>query len=105
MPGDVTGHGKAEIWARDTAGDIKQYALGDITAGLGTPTVIGNLPTSSRVLGVSVGDGSGDGLADLWYTTSAADLAFHPGGSAFTEAEGRSVTVGTGGWGYFSHLG
>ncbi|MFD8206727.1 FG-GAP-like repeat-containing protein [Streptomyces sp. NPDC059695] len=105
VPGDVTGDGKAEIWARDAAGDIRQYALADITTGLGAPTVVGNLPVASRVLGASVGDGNRDGLADLWYTTPAADLVFHPGGSAFTEADGRSVTVGSGGWGYFSHLG
>ncbi|MGW6703893.1 FG-GAP-like repeat-containing protein [Streptomyces sp. NPDC054956] len=103
VPGDLTGDGKAELWARDAGGDIKQYSYDGATKTLGTPSVVGHLPSSSRVLGFSVGDGNGDGLSDLWYTTSTADLAFHPGGAAFTEA--GSVTVGTGGWGYFSHLG
>jgi endonuclease/exonuclease/phosphatase family metal-dependent hydrolase len=103
VPGDVTGSRTAEIWARDPAGEIKQYSYDSAMKTLGTPAIIGNLPTHSRVLGLSAGDGNGDGLADLWYTTSAADLAFHPGGTTFTEAD--SVTVGTGGWGYFSYLG
>ncbi|MFS0692321.1 FG-GAP-like repeat-containing protein [Streptomyces nitrosporeus] len=103
VPGDVTGDGKAELWARDAAGGIKQYGYDDLAKTLGPPETIGNLPTGSRLLGLSAGDGDGDGLPDLWYTTSAAGLAFHPGGAPFTET--GSVTVGTGGWGYFSHLG
>ncbi|MFJ7955642.1 FG-GAP-like repeat-containing protein [Streptomyces sp. NPDC096319] len=105
VPGNVTGDAKTEIWARDAAGGIRQYAYDDVTKGLGTPADLGSLPTGSRVLGVSVGDGNGDGLTDLWYTTPAADLVFHPGGTPFADTEGNSVTVGTGGWGYFSSLG
>ncbi|CAM5280559.1 hypothetical protein SAVIM338S_00132 [Streptomyces avidinii] len=103
VPGDTTGDGKAEIWARDAAGDIKQYGYDSVAKTLTATTIIGNLPASSRVLGLSAGDGNADGLSDLWYTTPTSELVFHPGGAAFTEA--NSVTVGTGGWGYFSHLG
>ncbi|MFF5973881.1 FG-GAP-like repeat-containing protein [Streptomyces sp. NPDC012769] len=103
VPGDVTGDAKAELWARDAAGNIKQYGYDSTAKALGSPAALGTLPTGSRLLGLSAGDGDGDGLSDLWYTTSSADLAFHPGGAAFSE--GDSVTVGTGGWGYFSHLG
>ncbi|MFF9147455.1 FG-GAP-like repeat-containing protein [Streptomyces sp. NPDC014861] len=102
-PGDTTGDTKAEIWARDGAGNIEQYGYDTVARTLTGPTALGNLPTSTRVLGFSAGDGDADGLSDLWYTTPTSDLAFHPGGGAFTET--RSVTVGEGGWGYFSHLG
>ncbi|GGY62005.1 hypothetical protein GCM10010363_49380 [Streptomyces omiyaensis] len=103
VPGDTTGDTKAEIWARDSAGDIRQYGYDSVAKTLTGPTVVGNLPVSTRVLGLSAGDGNADGFSDLWYTTSTFDLAFHPGGSVFTET--GSVTVGKGGWGYFSHLG
>lgn len=103
VPGDVTGDKKSEIWARDTAGDIKQYGYDSVAKTLGDPMVIGHLPASTRTLGLSAGDGNGDGLSDLWFTTPSAELVFHRGGAAFTETD--SVTVGSGGWGYFSNLG
>ncbi|MER6772632.1 FG-GAP-like repeat-containing protein [Streptomyces bacillaris] len=103
LPGDTDGDGKAEVWARDPAGDIRQYTYDSGTKSLGAPTALGTLPRGSRPLALSLGDTDGDGKADLWTTTSSADLLFHPGGTPFAETGG--VTVGTGGWGYFSRLG
>ncbi|MER7696638.1 FG-GAP-like repeat-containing protein [Streptomyces sp. NPDC096095] len=102
-PGDTDGDGRAEVWARGADGTIEQYGYDSATKTLGAPTALGSLPRASRPLGLSLGDVDGDGHADLWTTTAAADLVFHPGGAPFAETGG--VSVGTGGWGYFSRLG
>ncbi|MCX5297945.1 ricin-type beta-trefoil lectin domain protein [Streptomyces sp. NBC_00193] len=71
-PGDATGDGLADLWARDdTTGDVYQYAnvagkpaaLGDHTKA----TKIGSGVTADRypVIGTS-GDTSADGIPDLW---------------------------------------
>ncbi|MGV9791374.1 FG-GAP repeat domain-containing protein [Streptomyces sp. NPDC003435] len=116
-PGDVDGDGFTDLVARNTqTGELWLYhgrgpgdADGDGVSDGGTdPASLGvgtnrtayatGWTTTARPLLTASGDSNGDGVPDLWSTTSSttAGLEFVPGRR--TGLVGPPVTVGTGGW-------
>ncbi|MFD4791090.1 FG-GAP repeat domain-containing protein [Streptomyces sp. NPDC058459] len=116
-PGDVDGDGCTDLIARNTqTGELWLYhgrgagdADGDGVSDGGTdPASLGvgtnrtayatGWTTTARPLLTASGDSNGDGVPDLWSTTSSttAGLEFVPGRR--TGPVGPPVTVGTGGW-------
>ncbi|MGV9318416.1 FG-GAP repeat domain-containing protein [Streptomyces sp. NPDC003660] len=116
-PGDVDGDGFTDLVARNTqTGELWLYhgrgpgdADGDGVSDGGTdPASLGvgtnrtayatGWTTTARPLLTASGDSNGDGVPDLWSTTSSttAGLEFVPGRR--TGPVGPPVTVGTGGW-------
>ncbi|MFF0386617.1 FG-GAP repeat domain-containing protein [Streptomyces sp. NPDC004286] len=116
-PGDVDGDGFTDLIARNTqTGELWLYhgrgpgdADGDGVSDGGTdPASLGvgtnrtayatGWTTTARPLLTASGDSNGDGVPDLWSTTSSttAGLEFVPGRR--TGQVGPPVTVGTGGW-------
>ncbi|MGW5424561.1 FG-GAP-like repeat-containing protein [Streptomyces sp. NPDC003943] len=107
LPGDVTGDGKADIWARDRAtGRLLQYASqGDQHLVAPVELTGGPWTVADRRLAVSAGDVTGDGLPDLWTTRTAGtaeNLEFLPGTAT---GLGAPTTIGTGGWQWLTNLG
>ncbi|MCD0486090.1 FG-GAP-like repeat-containing protein [Streptacidiphilus sp. ASG 303] len=109
-PGDFSADGTPDVWAWNTSsGDIDLFALhitnGTITRDAGT--LVGTLPPSTTKLVTSPGDTNGDGLGDLYATTTDGDLdAWHgtatPGPSGYRF--GRAAIVTTGGWQNFTTM-
>ncbi|WP_406299491.1 hypothetical protein OG948_30250 [Embleya sp. NBC_00888] len=88
VPGDVTGDGIPELWARDrTDGKLYQYASAknaDGTVDLGaysrTPTLIATgFDTAAYPQVSSDGDFDADGKADLWARTANGNVYTFPG--------------------------
>ena len=95
-PGDVTGDGLADLWARDRAtGRLWLY-----------PGSAGGVPTAPRVLGsgwsmhdarMAPGDLNGDGFADIWGREAATGtLWYYTGDGAGGVATRTSVGAGWG---------
>ncbi|MFI8965639.1 FG-GAP-like repeat-containing protein [Streptomyces sp. NPDC053493] len=108
LPGDVTGDGKADVWARDRAtGEIRRYVSQGAAPLAADPAPLTGGPwtVADRRLAVSAGDANGDGRADLWTTRTsgtAENLEFFPGTAT---GLGTPTTVGTGGWQWLTALG
>ncbi|MBT2470779.1 VCBS repeat-containing protein [Streptomyces sp. ISL-66] len=108
--GEPDGVKRADLWVRDRiSGEVREYRSNG-TAELTTPrTLAGDTWTAAqRPVAVSLGDGDGDGLADLWITTrydaqtaTGGDLYFRP---ATIDNWGTPLEVGTGGWSYIESL-
>ncbi|MEU9147542.1 FG-GAP-like repeat-containing protein [Streptomyces sp. NPDC048349] len=98
-PGDVNKDGRADLWARGTDGQLRQF-LSAGAAALPAPTVIATAPAASYPLAGTVGDLDGKGHADLLLTTApvdpgTGDLMFLGGtGTGF----GQPVRIGENGW-------
>ncbi|MFB7051755.1 ricin-type beta-trefoil lectin domain protein [Streptomyces vinaceus] len=97
-PGDTTGDGLPDLWARDNGtGAVYQYAneagnpaaLGDHSK---RTQIGGGVPSGGYPVVGSSGDTSGDGLPDLWALTSTQRLLTWNG-----TATGGKVTGFTGG--------
>jgi len=102
-PGDATGDGKADLWARDRAtGTLLGYPnTGSGT--LGSPTAVSGGPwtAADRPLLATAGDADRDGRPDLWSTAADSSLLFHPGAAG---GLATPVTVGSGGWQWILRL-
>jgi len=99
-PGDVTGDGAVDLWARDrTSGALRLYPnTGGGSLGQPQPVDGGSWTATDRPLLASAGDANRDGRPDLWATTNAgtdSSLLFHPGTAG---GLGTATTVGVGGW-------
>ncbi|GAA2246170.1 hypothetical protein GCM10010145_11360 [Streptomyces ruber] len=110
-PGDVDGDGFTDLIARDTStgqlwvyhgksaghsdGDTDPASLG---ADANRTAYATDWTTTARPLFTASGDSDGDGVPDLWTTTSntTAGLEFVPGRR--TGLVGPPTVVGTGGW-------
>ncbi len=109
--GEPDGTDRADLWARDrTTGKVLQYRSNGTAAlpAIGTELAGDTWPAAQRPLAVSLGDGNGDGLSDLWVTTvydaqtqQGGDLFFRP---ATATGWAAPVQVGSGGWGYVESL-
>ncbi|MBE1490425.1 FG-GAP-like repeat-containing protein [Plantactinospora soyae] len=105
-PGDATGDGSADLWARDRAdGTLWLYPnTGNGSLGTPRPAADRRWPVADSPLVGSLGDITGDGYPDLWATTNAgtdSSLLFHPGTA---DGLGDPVNVGTGGWQWILRL-
>ncbi|MER7759199.1 FG-GAP-like repeat-containing protein [Streptomyces sp. NPDC097619] len=100
-PGDVTGDGRADLWARAADGGILQYPSAG-AALLPAPTTLGTADRTAHPLAGTVGDADRDGRADLLLTTApqganTGNLTLLPGDPAGTGFL-PPVTIGEGGW-------
>ncbi|MFJ7271315.1 FG-GAP-like repeat-containing protein [Streptomyces sp. NPDC099050] len=100
-PGDVNGDGRADLWARASDGQVRQY-LSNGAQPLPAPTILATAPAGSYSLAGTVGDADGDGRADLLLTTApqgagTGNLTFLAGNNEGT-GFGPALTIGEGGW-------
>ncbi|MFE7601437.1 FG-GAP repeat domain-containing protein [Streptomyces sp. NPDC057494] len=101
-PGDLSGDGKSDLLARDTAGVLWLYPGNGAGTGVASRIRIGaGWGGFNRILGA--GDFSGDGRADVVVRDGSGNLYLYKGtGSATSPFAGR-VRIGTG-WGTYTML-
>ncbi|MFF3842390.1 FG-GAP repeat domain-containing protein [Streptomyces sp. NPDC001930] len=102
-PGDVNGDGRADVIARTQDGVLYLYlGTGSATAPLSTRILIGGGWGVYDQL-VGLGDGTGDGKADLYARDTAGTLWFYAGTGDKNKPFGARKSVG-GGWGIYSQI-
>ncbi|MFE2557224.1 FG-GAP repeat domain-containing protein [Streptomyces sp. NPDC059352] len=102
-PGDVNGDGRADVVARTKDGVLYLYlATGDLAQPLGARTLIGGgWGVYDQLMGL--GDGNGDGRADLYARDGAGTLWWYAGTGDTTRPFGARTSVG-GGWGIYNQI-
>ncbi|MFD3530014.1 FG-GAP repeat domain-containing protein [Streptomyces sp. NPDC058664] len=102
-PGDLSGDGKADLLARDTAGVLWLYRGNGAGTGLATRIRVGDgWSAYDRILGA--GDFSGDGRADLVARDRTGTLWLYKGtGSTTASPFAGRVRIGTG-WNTYNKL-
>ncbi|MCX4775343.1 hypothetical protein [Streptomyces sp. NBC_01264] len=109
-PTEPAGPNRADLWSRHkTSGQVLDHPSNGAARLADPRTLTGDTWTAAgRPLATSLGDGNGDGLADLWFTTTydpqsqrSGDLYFQP---ATTTGWGTPVEIGNAGWGYIESL-
>ncbi|MEU2119544.1 FG-GAP-like repeat-containing protein [Streptomyces sp. NPDC016459] len=117
VPGDTgksatepDGLERADVWSRHRiTGQLREYRSDGAHVLAGSSPLNGDTWTAvNRPLVTALGDGDGNGRADLWFTTSydqqsqqGGDLFFQP---AVVGAWGMPEEIGSGGWGYIESL-
>ncbi|MFD3530013.1 FG-GAP repeat domain-containing protein [Streptomyces sp. NPDC058664] len=102
-PGDVDGDGRADVIARTPAGQLYVYiATGDVTKPLGTRILVGSGWGAYDQL-VGLGDGNGDGRADLYARDRAGTLWFYTGTGDKNLPFATRKSIG-GGWGAYNQI-
>ncbi|MDX2563810.1 VCBS repeat-containing protein [Streptomyces sp. TX20-6-3] len=102
-PGDVNGDGRADVIARTQDGALYLYlGTGSATAPLGTRILVGSGWGAYDQL-VGLGDGTGDGKADLYARDTAGTLWFYAGTGDKNKPFGTRVSIG-GGWGAYNQI-
>ncbi|WP_254047519.1 FG-GAP-like repeat-containing protein [Streptomyces aureus] len=102
-PGDVNGDGRADVIARTQDGVLYLYlGTGSATTPLSTRTLVGSGWGVYDQL-VGLGDGTGDGKADLYARDSAGTLWFYAGTGDKTKPFGTRASIG-GGWGAYNQI-
>ncbi|MFJ4899871.1 FG-GAP repeat domain-containing protein [Streptomyces sp. NPDC088727] len=93
-PGDLSGDGKADLIARNTAGDLHLYRGNGSGTGFAAKVKVGYGFKSYTLVGA--GDLSGDGLADLVARKSDGTLYLYKGTGSATKPFKAQVKIGTG---------
>ncbi|WP_242483852.1 FG-GAP-like repeat-containing protein [Streptomyces sp. NE5-10] len=102
-PGDVNNDGRADVIARDKAGQLFLYlATGSPTKPLGTKIPVGGgWNTYDQLIGA--GDVNGDGRADLYGRKADGQLYFYFGTGSTTRPFETRKLIG-GGWGKYNQV-
>ncbi|MFJ7961777.1 FG-GAP repeat domain-containing protein, partial [Streptomyces sp. NPDC096319] len=102
-PGDVNADGRADVVARTLDGQLYLYlATGDLTKPLGARIAVGGGWNAYDQL-VGLGDGNGDGKADLYARDTAGTLWFYAGTGDTTKPFAVRTSIG-GGWGIYNQI-
>ncbi|MFF1509183.1 FG-GAP repeat domain-containing protein [Streptomyces sp. NPDC058326] len=102
-PGDVNGDGKADVIARTPAGQLYVYiATGDVTKPLGARILVGSGWGAYDQL-VGLGDGNGDGLADMYARDRNGTLWFYTGTGDKNHPFATRKSIG-GGWNTYNQI-
>ncbi|MFI6421356.1 FG-GAP repeat domain-containing protein [Streptomyces sp. NPDC050842] len=102
-PGDVNGDGRADVIARTQDGALYLYlATGNLSAPLGTRISVGGGWNAYDQL-VGLGDGNGDGRADLYARDTAGTLWWYAGTGDKTKPFGVRKAIG-GGWNAYNQI-
>ncbi|MFD5149160.1 FG-GAP-like repeat-containing protein [Streptomyces sp. NPDC058401] len=107
--GEPDDQDRADLWTRNrSTGQLQSYRSNGAALLDGPTTLAGTWTASQYPLAVSLGDGNGDQLADLWLTTAYTAQTQQGGNLLFQPATAGGwavpVEVGTGGWGYIESL-
>ncbi|MFF5921830.1 FG-GAP repeat domain-containing protein [Streptomyces flavochromogenes] len=102
-PGDVNGDGRADVVARTQDGALYLYlGTGSATGPLGTRILVGSgWGVYDQIVGL--GDGTGDGKADLYARDTAGTLWFYAGTGDKNKPFGTRTSIG-GGWGAYNQI-
>ncbi|WP_282692888.1 VCBS repeat-containing protein [Streptomyces sp. CC208A] len=102
-PGDVNGDGRADVIARTHGGQLYLYiATGDLTKPLGGRILVGSGWGVYDQL-VGLGDGNGDGRADLYARDTAGTLWFYSGTGDKAKPFATRKSIG-GGWNAYTQI-
>ncbi|MEU3605739.1 VCBS repeat-containing protein [Streptomyces sp. NPDC035033] len=102
-PGDVNNDGRADVIARTPAGQLYLYlATGDLAKPLGARVLVGSGWGAYDQL-VGLGDGNGDGRADLYARDTAGTLWFYSGTGVTSSPFASRKSIG-GGWNVYTQL-
>ncbi|WP_369144692.1 FG-GAP repeat domain-containing protein [Streptomyces sp. R44] len=102
-PGDVNADGRADVVARTKDGQLYLYlATGNMTQPLGTRISVGSGWNAYDQL-VGLGDGTGDGKADLYARDAAGALWFYAGTGDTAHPFGTRKAIGPG-WGIYNQI-
>ncbi|MFH8622582.1 FG-GAP repeat domain-containing protein [Streptomyces vietnamensis] len=101
-PGDLSGDGKADLLARDSAGVLWLYQGNGAGTGFASRIKVGSgWGAYNRILGA--GDFSGDGRADVVVRDGSGNLYLYKGTGNRTAPFAGRVRIGTG-WGTYTKL-
>ncbi|MGQ4485743.1 FG-GAP repeat domain-containing protein [Streptomyces sp. SAS_281] len=94
-PGDLSGDGKGDVLARDTAGDLYLYQGNGLGTKFAAKVKVGyGYDTYNKIVGA--GDLSGDGLADVVARDTKGDLYLYKGTGSVTKPLSARVKIGYG---------
>ncbi|MEU2656573.1 VCBS repeat-containing protein [Streptomyces sp. NPDC007325] len=102
-PGDVNADGRADVIARTPEGQLYLYlGTGTMSKPLGTRiSVGGGWGVYDQLVGL--GDGNGDGRADLYARDNAGTLWFYAGTGVTSKPFATRTSIG-GGWGIYNQI-
>ncbi|MFI9584004.1 FG-GAP repeat domain-containing protein [Streptomyces sp. NPDC052236] len=101
-PGDLSGDGKGDLLARDSAGALYLYKGNGTGTGFAARIKLGTGWNTFNKL-VGAGDINGDGLADVVARTTGGSLYLYPGSGVATAPFKARTLIGSG-WGGFNKL-
>ncbi len=102
-PGDVNGDGRADVLGRNKTGQLYLYlGTGDPAKPLSGRSLVGSGWNKFDQL-VGIGDGNGDGHADLYARDTAGQLFFYPGSGVVGQPFAAPKSIG-GGWQTYTQI-